>query len=206
MRSVRILALGSLAVLALVGPAAQAGHIGWSIGIGIGAPVYYRPWWGPYYYYPPYPVVVQPAPVVVQPAPAMQAAPACQPACQGLPPAPVPVSAVTPTVARSVSPDEGPGDIDRNVQRLADPDDRVRAEAAITLGRERARRAVDPLMATLAGDRSPAVRETAARALGLIGAPQALPALQRAAQADADRDVRHSAQFAVEVVQTSSGR
>jgi HEAT repeat protein len=58
------------------------------------------------------------------------------------------------------------------------------------------------LAATLAGDRSPVVRESAARALGLIGSAQALPALQRAAQADSDRDVRRSAQFAVEVIQT----
>jgi hypothetical protein len=206
MRSARILALGSLALLGMWGSAAQAGHFGWSVGIGIGGPVFYRPWCGPYYYYPPYPVVVQPAPVVVQPAPVVQAVPPAPPACQPLPPAPVPVSTVTPTVARSVAPDDGQADIDRNVQRLADPDERVRAEAAIALGRARVRRAVDPLAATLAGDRSPAVRETAARALGLIGAPQALPALQRAAQADADRDVRHSAQFAVEVVQSISGR
>jgi HEAT repeat protein len=62
---------------------------------------------------------------------------------------------------------------------------------------------VDPLAATLAGDRSPAVRDAAARALGLIASPQALPALERAAQADADRDVRRSAQFAVEVIQAN---
>ena len=43
---------------------------------------------------------------------------------------------------------------------------------------------------------------SSARALGLIGSSKALPALQRAAQADSDRDVRHSAQFAAEVVQT----
>jgi HEAT repeat protein len=63
-------------------------------------------------------------------------------------------------------------------------------------------RAIDPLAATLAGDRSAAVREAAARALGLIGSAKALPALRAAALNDNDRDVRHSAEFAVEVVQT----
>jgi HEAT repeat protein len=69
------------------------------------------------------------------------------------------------------------------------------------LGRLRAQRAIDPLAATLAGDKSAAVRDAAARALGLIGSPKALPALRRAAQLDADKDVRRSAQFSVEVVQ-----
>jgi HEAT repeat protein len=47
------------------------------------------------------------------------------------------------------------------------------------------------------------VREAAARALGLIGSARALPALQHAAQADNDRDVRNSARFAVDVIQTN---
>jgi HEAT repeat protein len=96
------------------------------------------------------------------------------------------------------------GEIDHHLQQLADPDERVRAETVMQLGRLRASSAVDPLAATLAGDRSPSVREAAARALALIGSPKALPALQQAALADGDRDVRHSAQFAIEVVQ--SGR
>jgi len=60
------------------------------------------------------------------------------------------------------------------------------------------------LAATLAGDQSPAVRDAAARALGLIGSTKGLPALQRAAQVDNDRDVRRSAQFAVEVIQSKN--
>lgn len=70
------------------------------------------------------------------------------------------------------------------------------------LGRIRATQAVEPLTATLAGDRSPAVREAAARALGLIGSPKGLTALKRAVVADNDRDVRHSCQFAIDVIQT----
>jgi HEAT repeat protein len=95
-------------------------------------------------------------------------------------------------------------DVERNLQLLSDPDERNRAAAAIQLGRMRSQRAIDPLAATLAGDRSANVRETAARALGIIGSAKALPALQNAALNDSDRDVRHSAQFAVEIVQ--SGR
>jgi HEAT repeat protein len=48
------------------------------------------------------------------------------------------------------------------------------------------------------------VREAAARALGLIGSSAALPALQQAASTDSDHDVRHSARFAIDVIQ--SGR
>jgi HEAT repeat protein len=71
----------------------------------------------------------------------------------------------------------------------------------VQLGKLHDPRAIDPLAATLSGDRSPVVRESAARALGLIGSPGALPALQHAAQTDSDHDVRRSAQFAAEVIQ-----
>ena len=89
------------------------------------------------------------------------------------------------------------------LQQLNSPDERARADAAMQLGRMKSRRAVEPLTQTLGGDRSPAVREAAARGLGLIGAPAALTALQRAAQADDDRDVRHSASFAAEVIRSN---
>jgi HEAT repeat protein len=93
-------------------------------------------------------------------------------------------------------------DVDRHLQRLSDANDSARQDAVMELGRMKAERAVDPLAATLAGDRSPTVRETATRALGLIGSPRGLSALKYAAQADTDRDVRHSAQFAVEIIQS----
>jgi HEAT repeat protein len=86
---------------------------------------------------------------------------------------------------------------------LSNPDERVRSDAALRLGRLQVEQAVDPLAATLAGDRSPVVRDAAARALGLIGSPRALTALTHAAQVDSDRDVRRSAQFAVDVIQTN---
>jgi HEAT repeat protein len=96
-----------------------------------------------------------------------------------------------------------PADVAQCLQLLTNPSEQARSDAVLKLGRLKVQRAVDPLAATLAGDASPAVRETAARALGLIGSPRALAALCHAAQADADRDVRRSAQFAVEIIQTN---
>jgi hypothetical protein len=179
---------------------------GWGIGIGIGFPVYapYRPYYYPYYYPPP--VIVQPAyppPVVVQPtypAPAVAAAPAPVPAPVAAAPAP---EVVQPPVPRTPPPSDRQTDIDRRIQHLSNPDAKVRAQVAIDLGKMRAEKAVDALTTSLSGDDSPAVREASARALGLIGSPRALAALQRAAQADADRDVRNSARFAVDVIQTN---
>src|SRR5262249_39494098 len=97
-------------------------------------------------------------------------------------------------------------DADNYLRQLADPDARIRAEACLHLGRMRVERAIDPLGATLAGDRVPRTREGAARALGLVGSPKALLALKRAAQADDDHDVRHSAAFSVEVIQACMKR
>jgi HEAT repeat protein len=72
----------------------------------------------------------------------------------------------------------------------------------VQLGRLRATQAVEPITRLLSSDRSPVVREAAARGLGLIGSPASLPALQQAAQADQDREVRASARFAVDVIQS----
>jgi HEAT repeat protein len=94
-------------------------------------------------------------------------------------------------------------EIEKRIQHLSNPDAKVRADVAIELGRMKAEKAVDALTTTLAGDTSATVREASARALGLIGSARALPALQRAAQADADRDVRNSARFAAEVIQAN---
>src|SRR5262249_17293922 len=115
-----------------------------------------------------------------------------------------PPAAPEPPPAQATLPPPVPQATDREIDallvRLNDNDERVRAEAALQLGRLQARRAVEPLSATRAGDRSPAARDAAARALGLIGTPATLPALQRAAQADDDREVRASARFAAETV------
>jgi len=138
-------------------------------------------------------VVVQSAPATAQTAqPPLAAQAALQP--------PV-VAETVPPLAVVQSSARGNG-VEHFMQALADPNERVRSDTVMQLGRLRVQQAVDPLAATLAGDQSPAVREAAARALGLIGSPKALPALQRAAQVDNDREVRHSAQFAIEVIQT----
>ena len=194
MQTVRAYLLGVLALGGLSKPSAQAG---WAVGVNIGGPVYYRPYYPyrPYYYRPYGAVYLAPGPLYVDPLPAYSAVPVAQPVYAA------PAAAPAPVVVNSPVPDAGQADVNRLLQMLADPDERVRADSVMQLGRLRAASAVDPLAATLAGDRSPAVREAAARALGLIGSPRALAALQRAAQADGDRDVRHSAQFAMEVIQ-----
>ncbi len=89
------------------------------------------------------------------------------------------------------------------LQQLGSPQENVRRDSAMDLGRLKAASAVDALVRMLANDTSPVARDGAARALGLIGARQSLNALIRAAQLDTDRDVRHSAQFAVEVIRTN---
>jgi hypothetical protein len=194
MRTIRLCALGVVAWLALAGSQAQAWGR-WAIGVNIGVPVCYRPWPYDYYYYRPYPVVVAPAPVVVAPAPvAVQPVPPPTPVVRAASPEPAPLTSVN----YKNSPE-----IDRHLQLLADPSEKVRMDAVMELGKLKAEGAVDPLAATLAGDHSPAVRDAAARALGLIGSPKGLTALKYAAQADNDKEVRHSAQFAVEVIHSS---
>jgi HEAT repeat protein len=89
---------------------------------------------------------------------------------------------------------------------LSDTDERVRADTAMALGRGKDRRAIGPLGRMLREDASATAREAAARALGLIGSPASLSALQYAAQADRDRDVRRSAAFAADVIRANMGR
>jgi hypothetical protein len=212
MRAKLALVIGSLAMLGL---AETSAHAGWGVGVRIGIPICVPPCWGWGPYYAPYPVYVQPAPVYVQPAPVFvqsapvvyQAAPAnVQQTAPPTQPAPTvravaPTSAITPAAAQASVADDRQTEITHTLEHLRNPDEQARTDAVSRLGRLKAIRAVDPLAATLAGDSSPRVREAAAKALGMIGSAKALPALQRAAQNDADHDVRHSAQFSIELVQ-----
>lgn len=211
MKTIQLLAWVALLILPAAVNAHGYGRSFVSVGVNVGPPCRpwgCGPWWG-YGWYRPYPavyygvyvpppapgVIVQPAPVVVQPAPV--------PVVTETPPPPlmpVPRSATAGVSNASVVSREGNSAIDEHLRNLADPDEGMRQNAVLELGRMHVDRAIDPLTATLAGDASPAVRETAARALGLIASPRALPALTRAAQADSDRDVRRSAQFAVEII------
>jgi hypothetical protein len=206
-----LLAVSALAALALGASQAEAhGFVG--IGINLGVPVY-RPYCGPYYrpygyyYVAPAPVYVAPAPIVVQPAPIYTPV-------YTAPVATVPVT-TAPVVSRSAAPDEPlplpktvtvAGDVNRLIQQLFDQEERVRSDAAMELGRMKSDRAVEPLITVLTSDRSPLARESAARALGLIGAPRSLTSLQQTAQADSDRDVRRSAQFSAEIIRTNLRR
>jgi len=204
-----MLVAGTLAAFATLATAAQ-GHSNVRIGIGIGFPVYPRPIYAaPYYpYYRPYPVYVAPPPVYYAPPPVVvQQAPVVYQA------APTPVPTVNPVVSNTGSYQQPPAmqrvaevsnpESGRYIQQLFDQQERVRADAAMELGRMKAAQALDPLCTLLSTDRSPVVRETAARALGLIADARALSALQNAAQSDSDRDVRRSAQFAVEVIRAN---
>jgi hypothetical protein len=196
---------------------ATPARAGVAVGIGIGFPGYYRPYCG-YGWYRPYGfgVYVAPPPVVVAPAPVYAVAPAAtvvQPAYSAAPPPPPPpppatTSAAPPPTAVAASapePELTPlprlaGNAGAYLRDLSNPDERVRAEASVQLGRMKVVQAVEPLTQLLGQDRSPTVRDAAARGLGLIGSPAALTALQRAAQADDDRDVRRSASFAADVI------
>jgi hypothetical protein len=201
MKTIRGFILASIALLgASAIPAQAGGH--WGVGINIGFPVYYRPYYPCYgypWYYRPYPLYYYaPAPVVVQPTVAVQPAPVAQVAQPVYsPPAPTPI-----TTAHLQPVSSQQSEITRNLDQLANASDQVRKESALQLGRLRALDAVDPLAATLAGDRSPQVREAAARGLALIGSSKALPALEQAARADTDPTVRHSAEFSIDVIRT----
>jgi hypothetical protein len=194
----------TLAMLAcaLASKPAEA-HGFWSVGVRLNFPLYFGGGYAPYYPYYYQPVYVQPAPVYIQPAPVVTA-PACpQPAyparLYAQPSTESPPLASVGAPQRVAPPPPG---LDGQLRALDDPDENVRAEAALQLGRARTEASLDRLTTTLTSDRSPKVREAAARALGLIGSVKALPVLQRAALSDQDRDVRHSAEFAVDVVRT----
>lgn len=197
-----VVALGVASTDALAGPGVTV-NVG-PIYVRQYYPRYYRPYSGIYTdglpLVPPTPTVFQPGPVPIQ-APGTIVTP------QGLgfqqftfPGANVGFAAVAP--AFNV-PAAGAAEIDVALQLLASPRERDRMEAAIALGRNKVDKALDPLQRVLASDSSARVREAAARGLGLFGSPAALKALQTAAQADDDRDVRHSAQFAAESIRAN---
>jgi HEAT repeats len=176
-------------------------YIGFGIRIGPG--YFYGP--GPYYsgygypYYVPGPIVYDTAPPIVvrQAAPVIEAVPA--PVAPNPPPPPPLPANVVPT--QNVAPT--PTRMDSLLSQLRDPSETVRRDAAMDLGRMKAQKAVDPLIQLLSKDASPIARDGAARALGLIASPRSLNALIYASQADNDRDVRHSSQFAVEIIRTN---
>jgi hypothetical protein len=196
-------------LLALAGlPGISQAGVGWSVGINVGSPYYYRPYYyRPYYYGPPwgvrYGVYVAPPPVIVEPVPVATAVPVTT--AVAVPPPPPPVPAASLAQPAATLPEPRPVEASTELANLNSTDERVRADAILRLGRRKDRRAVQPLIKALREDSSPAVRETAARALGLIGAPAALTALQHAAGADDDRDVRRSASFAADVIRANLG-
>jgi hypothetical protein len=191
-----------------------------SFGIGIGPGYFYgpRPYYGygygyrygyGYPYYAPGPIVYEvappPPPIVIRqstssPPPAYETVPA--PSAPSVPPAPY-VAPVPSTIIPTQNVAPAPGRMGELLGRLNDPSEAVRRDSALDLGRLKVEQAVDPLMQMLAKDSSANARDAAARALGLIASPRSMKALIYAAQADDDREVRRSAQFAVEVIRSN---
>jgi hypothetical protein len=197
----------------------QISHAHPGVRFGIGINLWPGGYWGPYYpygypyYYGPGPYVYPPATVVVPAAPAVivQPTPAPTlptpvpipaPANNYVPPPPPPPPAASTSTPVIPAASESPR-VDALLAQLNDGKDTVRRDAAMDLGRMKSQRAIDPLLTMLSKDQSAIARDAAARALGLIGSSRTLNALICAAQADNDRDVRHSAQFAVEVIRTN---
>jgi hypothetical protein len=214
MSMLRKLGLVALVIACCPWSVSQAGVV---VGVRFGGPCY-RPYWG-YGFYRPYPlfigpaVVVQPAPIYVQPAivqptvvqpayPSPASPPATQQPAPLPPPTPLTASDTAPNDVRpavATTPNRR-AEIDGYLQQLRTGDEQARAEALVRLGRLKAERAVGPMIKALNKDGSPQVREAAARGLGLVAVPSSLSALQYAAQADDDREVRRSASFAAEVI------
>jgi hypothetical protein len=225
MSLLRKLILAALVALCFPWSTSQAG-----VYVGVGFPGYYRPYgcyhrygwgWGYGGFYRPYgfgvvvappPVVVGGAPVVVQQPAIVQQPVVVQPTYTPPPPPsqapallPMPTPSTTtanaaPDVMQTVAVGSSSADINAALRQLRNGDEQARADAAVRLGRLRAELAVGPIVKALNSDSSPKVREAAARGLGLIGSSTALAALQYAAQADDDREVRHSATFAAETI------
>ncbi|MGH7169540.1 MAG: HEAT repeat domain-containing protein [Gemmataceae bacterium] len=185
---------------------------GYGYGYGWGYGGYYRPYGFGMVVAPP--IVVGGAPVVVQQPAIVQQPVVVQPTYSSpspppQAPAPLPMPSPSASVANAPgSPELMPtgavgnaqAEIDAALQQLRGGDEQARADAAVSLGRLRSERAIGPIVKALNSDSSPIVREAAARGLGLIGSATALSALQYAAQADNDREVRHSASFAAETI------
>jgi hypothetical protein len=182
----------------------------WGLGYGPG-------YWG-YDYYPPTYAMTAP-PVIYQAPPSNYAYPPTPIPKESLPPpsqkTPVSGNEVKAGAGTSEERNAGPlltltnaipvsnqaePQVDSLIGQLTLTDDATRIDAAIQLGRMKAGSAVAALSNVLTQDANPMVRDSAARALGLIGSPEGLSALIRAALGDDSREVRRSSQFAVDVI------
>ncbi len=184
---------------------AHGPYIRFGIGISPGffygpGPYYYGyPYGYPYYYAPPPAVVYETTPRVIvrqSPPPIVETVPPPAPSTPTPPPPPPSVIPIQNSAPASPA-------VDALMAKLSDTNEMVRRDAAMDLGRMKEAKAVDALIQMMSKDASPIARDGATRALGLIAAPRSLNALIYAAQADNDRDVRHSAQFAVEIIRTN---
>jgi ATP-dependent DNA helicase RecQ len=79
------------------------------------------------------------------------------------------------------------------IRSLSDPDGNVRRLAASALGKLRAADAVGPLLELLRGETGPQVRQYSIIALGRIGDPRAIPALQKNGDDGAEKSYNRAA-------------
>lgn len=103
---------------------------------------------------------------------------------------------------------EDPCGIYPALSNLLHLDERVRLRSIEYLRQQRFHWEADALVALLTSDRSPAVREAAAKSLTVIGSGSyiALQALRRAAKEDKSPEVRRIARFAAEILQPTIGK
>lgn len=88
----------------------------------------------------------------------------------------------------------------------SDPSMKVRAQAALVLGQQKAREASPALSDALLKDEAPAVRMAAANALGKMNEPASGPVLERAKASDPDPAVRDAASRALHALLTAAMR
>src|SRR5262249_33526448 len=94
-----------------------------------------------------------------------------------------------------------PPSVDRDLQALGNPNERLRLAGVIHLGQSGALYAGEALMVSLHADPNPAVREAAARSLAKLGAPGCWAALALSAALDSDHNVRRVSRLAAEIIQ-----
>jgi HEAT repeats len=107
-------------------------------------------------------------------------------------------------VPPAVVPQPPAAGVDQALQLINSPRDRDRIDGALALGRARVEKGIEPLRKMLADDPNPRVREAAARALGLVATPECAKALEKAARADDDGEVRRTARLAAQVIRANT--
>jgi hypothetical protein len=88
-------------------------------------------------------------------------------------------------------------EVQKDIRSLANSDPKIRRAAADRLGEAQEMRGLDPLLQVLSLDTEPSCRAVAAWALGKLGNPAAVEALNRSALEEPDEQVRREAAAAL---------